>query len=68
MFSILLLLAFVVTVSAAASGSVVTLSTKNFVETVKNPNDDQGWMVKFYAPWCGKEKIDGTTRLRDELV
>lgn len=50
----LLLLTFVVAASAAASDSVVVLSTKNFVETVKNPKDDMGWMVKFYAPWCGE--------------
>lgn len=50
MFSILLL-ALVVTVSGASKGSVVTLSTKNFFETVKNSEDDMGWLVKFYAPW-----------------
>ena len=47
MFTAVLLLAFIATVFAS---SVKTLSTKNFAETMKS---DDGWMVKFYAPWCG---------------
>jgi thioredoxin domain-containing protein 5 len=48
MFSVVLLFAVL---AAATASSVVTLTTKNFDETVKG--SDQGWMLKFYAPWCG---------------
>lgn len=45
----ILILAFA---AAASAGSVVTLSSNNFAEIVKS-DTEKGWMVKFYAPWCG---------------
>ena len=48
-----LLFSLLVAVSSVATNDVVTLDTKNFADTLKNRDDDMGWMVKFYAPWCG---------------
>ena len=56
-----LLLAFIAS-AFAASGSVEVLSTKNFADTLKDRKDDKGWMVKFYAPWCGK-MYDGVVKV-----
>ena len=54
MYHLLHLLQLVIIVSVSAAPGVVPLTTKNFIETVKDRDDDMGFMVKFYAPWCGE--------------
>ena len=39
--------------NVAFASTVKHVSAQDFDETVKNSKEDLGWMVKFYAPWCG---------------
>lgn len=39
--------------NVAFASTVKHVTSSDFDETVKNSKDDLGWMVKFYAPWCG---------------
>lgn len=34
------------------SASVI-LNNENFYSTMENNPSENGWMIKFYAPWCG---------------